>query len=236
MKLRLKENTVSRCKIFFVLTAAAFVFVLAGCIHYGSGNDRIGHFGAILELTGQPVYIEDRRSIIIAYEPFEYDLEVFFDGNIIGEIAYGELSFSIARPDNLADGNWGWLERELVTVVPAETQHTRLILYTDEGKLFRGREIVVPSEGFRSVDRIEFIYVDRTVNLLADSDEFQDEVDDFLYTFRGNSINLLLRAGWNAVHINIRTAWSDDYKTILHNVVSLGEPASLRWILENLED
>ena len=201
-------------------------------------NDyNIGHFGAVLEQTEQQVYTEDRRSVRIQYEPLEYDLEVFFDGIPIGKITEGELDFRIARPDNLADGNWDWLKREHVTV-PAGTQHTRLILYTDEGKLFRGREIAegVPSEGFRIVDRIEFIYVDRTVNLLAELDELQHEVDGFRYTFRGNRINLLLRAGWNAVHINIRTDWSDDYQTIHHNVVSLGEPADIRWILENLED
>ena len=235
----MQEKKISRCKIFAVLAAVVFVFMPAGCTHYGSG-DNIGHFGAVLEQTEQPVYTEDRRSVRIEYESFEgNNLAVFFDETVIGEITDGELSFRITRPRNLTDGNWDWLERELVTVVPAETQHTRLMMYTHEGKLFRGREIAegVPSGGFRIIDRIEFIYVDRTVNLLAEFDELQDEVNNVLYTFRGNSINLLLRAGWNAVHINIRTDWSDDYETIHHNVVSLGEPDDLiRWVLENLED
>ena len=235
----MKEKKKRRQKIFAVLTAAAFVFVLAGCIHYGSGDDNIGHFGNTLEITEEPVVTADRASVSIVYEPFEgNNLEVFFDETIVGEITDGELDLRITTPDNLAGGNWDWLERTNVRVIPAETQYARLILDTSEGKLFRGYEIGdgTASNGSKTVDRVEFIYVDRDVNLRAEHRTLENTGNGRIYTYRDNHFNLTLRAGWNAMHIRVSTNWTATHLTRIHDVVSRGNPANLNWILEESEE
>ena len=234
----MQEKRVRRQKIFAVLTAAVFVFVLIGCIHYGSGDDNIGHFGNTLEFTEEPVFTEDRESVSIVYEPFEgNNLKVFFDEAVIGEIAGGELEFRITTPDNLAAGNWDWLERTNVRVIPAETQYVRLILDTSEGKLFRGHEtgMGTASDGSGIVNRVEFIYVDRDVNLRAEHNVRTPEntVNGRNHTYRDVHFNLTLRAGWNAMHIRVSTSWNSTNLTRIHDVVSRGNPVDFKWILED---
>ena len=239
MKLLLKEKTVSRRKIFAVF-AAAFIFALAGCIHYGSGGDyNIGHLGDTLKLEGQ-VFSESRDNIRIEYEPFEDNLGVLVERGV-GGIIEGSLSFTIPTPARLTAGNWGWLERTNVTAVPANTRHVRLVLDTPRGVLFRGHEIAEGTftDGERTINRAEFIYVDRDVNLRAELNERLYD-NDVLHTFRGNPFNLTLQAGWNVMHIEIFTDWGPgDNETRIHtthNVVSLGEPAGLKWILEDSQN
>ena len=227
--------------IGIIVLAAVIVFSMSACgdddENGGSGGGSA--LGATLNLSGK-VFTGDWNETGVTYNEFtgnrtisasyldENDRDIAIGGT--GAITNGQLSFSIGTPSSLQNisGFFGSDFNNLRISNTAARVADLNLRVPNGSRVYRGNESTTLTRW--ESEEVLYMYVDRDVTVSADRKENTGTEDGFTWTETFNAFTINLKEGWNALHSR-RVAVETDTSETFTMTISTGNPANLRWIL-----
>ena len=258
----------AKISLYGILAVLAFALVLAAC------PDKPAEPApdtSKLKLSGQVFeYIEatDPSSILSGPKEFKGKLEIS-DGGLggSGEIRNGKLTYSIDVEPPLSPINEGMgldylkgmykslkFSPENVNAAVVALEITNNDEYSGLLRSLMGLDLSkLPTTIIITVETVNYVYVDKDMNITADKDTFEYDYSDFPIILTSEKINLNLKKGWNALYSEITAQANISMEVILsllgdsdpdlstldlsalepkgHLKMSVGDPNTLKWTL-----
>ena len=209
-------------KFLIGIAVLAVVFSMSACDSGGGGGSGIG---TALNISGQQVYQMDMYGDTTAYNG---DQTVNSNIGYSGKIEGGKFTFSAGTPVVMDPVGTLLLNIGMDEMYnnpgcnPNNAQGIELELYTNAGGLSKVNASL--STNSFSQEIIAYIYVDMDCTVTGNGKTINIEG----IPVTSSNLNLNLKAGWNAVKMNVSASMSSMSGTVK---VSLGDSNSSKWVL-----
>jgi len=240
-------------KVPLVITAiVAVIWLLAACPEPEDGGDP-SSFGDTLELSGQ-VYLMNYDDAIEnrSYQNFTGNLAIPSSNGGSGAITNGILNYSIEKPTNLQTVNAGTVGNFLSGWDNIQISKTNVrgfilselsVASSNYYGLYRGNSTISMgnNSGSQTSESVAYIYVEEDVTISGAGKTETGTEGAITYTYTYGNLNLVLKAGWNAVYqkMAITATWTGQIENPTNAnstttiTMSLSNPSSLKWVLQD---